>query len=49
MDSLPPAVLHQVEALLLEPAMKPVEEALGPLGSTLFGAMVRRCFDAAGT
>jgi hypothetical protein len=39
-------VLRVVEAAIFAPVMKPLEDALGPVGSTAFGSILQRCFDA---
>jgi hypothetical protein len=39
-------VLHALEASIFAPAMKPFEESLGPVGSTVFASVLQRCFDA---
>lgn len=39
-------VLHALEAAIFAPVMKPIEDALGPVGSTAFGSVLQRCFDA---
>ena len=45
-EALPARALRAFEAAILAPAMKPLDEALGPVGSIAFASALQRCFDA---